>query len=190
MIDINKEEIKIVLLSPVYDLSDFDCGDNDLNEFIKEDALIWQKVHLARIYIMIYKEQQVVGFFFLSNDAIKLKSDERENTPQLKGKILSEFPSVKIGRLAIDKRFQGKKLGDKLLKIAIAFARKGYKLFGCRFVTVDSYVNAVKFYEKYGFVRNEHDKHKKKDHYVSMRFDLLNEEVSEEELRKLGIIKI
>jgi len=187
MVTIDTKEIRVVQLTSVYNVSNFDCEDDDLNEFIIKDALITQKIHLARIYLLLYKEEQVLGFFSLSNDSIKLKPDEKYGTPKLENKKrLREVPSVKIGRLAVDKKFKGNGLGEKLLKIAIAFARKGHKLFGCRFITMDSYHSAVGFYEKYGFVKNEHKTYTKKDDYVSMRFDLLNESLSEEELKNLG----
>ena len=82
---------------------------------------------------------------------------------------------MKIARLAVDKRYQKKKLGSIIVLIAVGLIRKEIsKILACRFVTVDSYHSKVDFYKKFGFVINEHSKYKKKDTYVSMRFDLLN----------------
>lgn len=166
------EDIRIAPLSKIFDISNFDCGDGDLNEFLKKDAFGYQTKLLAKIFLIIYQER-VIGFFSLSTDAIKLKTDEIERKGNL-DTSLCEYPSMKIGRLAVDKNFQSKGLGHLILKIAVGTIRKITRSTGCRFITVDSYHAKIGFYEKAGFIINEHDKYKKKFDYVSMRFDLFN----------------
>jgi predicted GNAT family N-acyltransferase len=186
--EILDKEIQVVPLSQIHNTSDFDCEDSDINEFLKRDALLYQKIQLAKIYVLIYREN-IVGFFSLSTDSIKLKNDEKVSSPKLKTKRLCEFPAVKIGRLGIDKRFKEMGFGKRLLMIAIGLIKQ-HKIFGCRFITVDSYPKVVNFYSKYGFIKNEHEKYTNKDDYVSMRFDLLNESLSEEELKNIGLKEI
>ena len=54
-------ELDIVKLSVGFDLSIFDCGDNDLNSFLKEDALPCQNASLAMTYLCLYKNQVVLS---------------------------------------------------------------------------------------------------------------------------------
>ncbi len=60
-------------------------------------------------------------------------------------------PSVKLGRLAIDKSLKGSGLGSQLLNYIKILFISGNKT-GCRFITADAYKHAAEFYTKNGFV--------------------------------------
>ncbi|MBU1004890.1 MAG: GNAT family N-acetyltransferase [Nanoarchaeota archaeon] len=163
-------DIKVVGLSRVFNLSDFNCGDDDLNDFIKNDAFGYQDKKMTSTILIIEKDK-VIGFFSLSADAIKLGNLEKDQCDNLKPQ--EEYPSIKISRLAVDKSLH--RIGKLIIQIAVGIIRNMVSnVIGCRFITVDSYNEKVDFYKNFGFVFNEHSKYKKKDHYISMRFDLLN----------------
>lgn len=167
------EDIKLSKLSREFDLSKFDCGDPDLNEFLKEDSFEYRDNKITSTILVIYNER-VVGFFSICNDAIKLKLDEKSGCG-LNKKPLQEYPAVKIARLAVDLSCQKKNLGTTILKMAIGYIiNEISNKVGCRFITVDSYQDKINFYKKFNFIINEHSKYIKKEEYVSMRFDLLN----------------
>lgn len=166
-LELNK--IKVVKLSSVYDLKQFDCGDADLNDFIQNDAVKYEEQRLASTFLIVYGEELPSGFFSLVNDSIRLKDDE-EGVGLLE---ITEYPATKIARLAVQKEMQRKGLGQLMLQIAIALILE-CKHGASRFVTVDSYPNIVNWYERFGFTRNLHSKYQKKDDFVSMRYDLLN----------------
>ena len=48
----NKEHIQLRRLEETDCLSKFDCGDDDLNDFIMTDAFLYFKVRLATSYIL------------------------------------------------------------------------------------------------------------------------------------------
>ncbi len=50
----------------------FDCGVQDLNEFLKDDALKHQKERIAATYLCFY-EHEFVGYFSWLTDAIEIK---------------------------------------------------------------------------------------------------------------------
>ncbi|MCC8070600.1 MAG: hypothetical protein LIO90_02215 [Bacteroidales bacterium] len=50
-------------------LGNFDCGDTDLNEFLKEEALAYQEKRIAFTYLIL-SEDEVIGYFSLLNDKI------------------------------------------------------------------------------------------------------------------------
>lgn len=159
-------ELDIVKLSTGFDLSAFNCGDEDLNSFLKDDAITYQKGSLAVTYLCLYKNQ-IVGYFSLSSDSIRLDIEEKEIMPEPKRR-LGEYPAVKIGRLAVHKRG----IGTFLIKAAIGKIAGGIiKEIGCRFVTVDAYDQAINFYRKLDFVQNLA---KKRKTGLSMRYDLID----------------
>ncbi|MFH0876060.1 MAG: GNAT family N-acetyltransferase [archaeon] len=164
-------DISIVKLSKIHDLSKFDCADNDLNDFLKNDALTYQEKKLVTTTLLVYQEK-VIGFFSMCSDSIRLQEEEKENCDI--HKPLREYPAVKFARLAVDKEFQSKNLGKLIIKLVIGLVINEFsERVACRFITVDSYSNKVSFYQLFSFIENT-DRHYKKDNYVSMRFDLLN----------------
>ncbi len=163
-------ELDIVKLSVGFDLSIFDCEDNDLNSFLKDDALIYQNGSLAITYLCLYKNQ-IIGYFSLSSDAIRLDIGEKEAMPEPKRR-LGEYPAVKISRLAVHKDFRKRVVGTFLVKAAVGkIAGAIIKEIGVRFVTVDAYEQATEFYKKLGFTQNLA---KKRTSGLSMRYDLID----------------
>jgi len=164
-------DIKVSPLSKLYKLDDFNCGDQDLDEFLKKDSFGYQDNGIANVYLVIFNDM-VIGFFSLQNDAVKLELEEKDKAAIEKPH--TEYPASKIGRLGIDKTFQGKGLGKLIIQIAIGLIRQAKKYSACRFITVDSYLKSVNFYKRCEFEINRHKEYTSRRHYVSMRFDLLN----------------
>ena len=68
------EHFQIRKLSKDENIRDFDCGDEDLNEFLIKDAPLYQKALLANTYIIENKENGSIGAYFsLANDRIAIK---------------------------------------------------------------------------------------------------------------------
>ncbi len=165
---ISPGEVEVKEMSSYYGLQEFDCGDEDLNEFLKSDSLVYKQQLIAKTFIVIYQEK-IVAFFSVMNDAIKLNLQETKQTRQLSR--LHEYPSLKIGRLGVDKRFERRGLGALCIKFVMGLSTNINSVSACRFITVDSYLESRGFYEKLGFVRNL--MYEKKRDFVSMRLDLL-----------------
>ena len=170
--NINFNEIQVHRLSHIHDTSNFDCGDNDINDFLKEDALKWQDKRLAVTRIFVYNEE-IIGFFCSSADSLKLKTKERKEESKLHEKRIREIPAIKIGRLGRSIKYKNYCLGIFILEWAIGYVLEISKQTGVRFVTVDAYPRKTEWYEKIGFKRNLHkDYNERKD--VSMRYCLYN----------------
>lgn len=166
---IETKEIRVEKLFKLHKTEDFDCGDYDLNDFLRNDALVYQEKKIAVTFIFSYHEK-IIGFFCCSSDAIRLKEEEKK-TDNLCGKQIHDFPAIKVGRLARDKVFSKQKIGSFILKSAIGYVESLSNSVGVRYVTVDAYPQRAKWYQDHGFVCNLEKKGKK---YASMRFDLFN----------------
>lgn len=151
-------DYEIRKLGPNNKVTQFDCGDDDLNDFILNDAPLYRKTLLATTYILENKVTgRVVAYFSVANDRISIK-DFPTNTDFnrfrkhkfVNEKRLKSYPAIKICRLGIDKTVQGKQIGTFLIDfIATLFVTDNKS--GCRFLTVDAYSQAIPFYLKNDF---------------------------------------
>jgi hypothetical protein len=170
---IDVSQIEAVALSEIYDISKFDCGDADINDFLKNDALVHQAERIANTILFVYKNQ-ILGFCSLAADAICLDLDEKiESIPnQGSMKRYPQYPAVKLARFGRDVKYRDMNIGrDVILRWTIAHV-KSLKV-AVRFLTLDAYPKRVAYYEDLGFVRNLHKKyHRTEEDPVSMRLDL------------------
>ncbi len=173
---IDFSQIKAVGLSKIYDLSKFDCGDDDLNDFIKNDALRYQSKKLTTTILFFFQEN-LIGFLSIVADSLKLNLDEKESY-NLHQKKLEDIPSIKFARLAVDKNYQKQSIGSNILKWGIGYALDCSDRIAIRFITVDAYPNRRIFYEKFNFRINQNRHYLKKVNHISMRYDLLNKETN------------
>lgn len=149
--------------------SDFDCGDPDLNEFIKTDARNHQAGKIAQTYLLI-QGTKIVCYFCLSTDSIQLGESESRKF-RSKGFGYPSFPALKIGRLAVAKEFQRAGIGRMAVLAAQGAASNVQAFAGCRFLTVDAKPGAFGFWERLGFNRNLKENLRARE-TESMRFDL------------------
>lgn len=61
--------IRIEKLTDNHNLTSFDCGDVDLNEFLTDDAIPFQEKRIATTYIVIINDR-VAAYFSLLNDKV------------------------------------------------------------------------------------------------------------------------
>lgn len=136
----------------------FDCGDDDLNDFILTDAPLYRKEKLAVTYLVVGREDgRVIAYFSLVNDRISTADfDSRTLYNRFSRRFnnrkrLRSYPAAKIGRLAVAVDMKGEKIGSILLHFIKLYFTADNKT-GCRFLTVDAYKAAVPFYQRNGFV--------------------------------------
>ncbi len=144
---------RIEKLTERHNVSSFDCGDEQLNEFLKEDAITYQNGKVAVTYLY-YTENQLIGFYCLLNDSIELTGKPKKVLDKL-GKRQRSYPAIKIGRLGVYKEYPRKGIGSEMVKIIIGQALSHSERIGCRFITVDAYntPKVLSFYLKNGFKR-------------------------------------
>lgn len=140
-------------------VSSFDCGDEDLNEFILHEAPPYAEALLAVTYVAEHIANKTTdAYFSLANDKIALSDFENKTLFNrfrkrrfVNEKRLKSYPAAKICRLGVCLGARDQHLGSTLLNFIKSFFLTKNKT-GCRFLTVDAYAAAVPFYMKNGFV--------------------------------------
>ncbi|SJM89862.1 Acetyltransferase [Crenothrix polyspora] len=126
----------------------FDCGIAELNLYLQQFANQDQKRGLARVYVLA-EQDYIIGYYSIS--AHSIPADRLPSNRKLG--VYQEVPFLLLGRLAIDKPYQGQGYGGNLIfhtfKTTIETAEK----VGIQGIIVDAKdENAARFYQKFGFI--------------------------------------
>lgn len=140
------------------DLSSFSCSNEDLDDFLHNDAKNYTSQLLGVTYLFRENESnRIVCFFTLANASLTLEDLSRSKKKKVDGSIphpkrRMSYPSVLLGRLGTSSDFQGKGIGQETLDFIKTWFRFENKT-GCRFIVVDAYNDeqVLRFYEKCGF---------------------------------------
>ena len=154
------DKLSFLLLTDNHTIKPFDCEDDDLNDFLFNKALLYQKELLATTFV-VESEERTLGYYSVLNDSLQLKEEDFPSKSKYK-KFLSHLiphpkrhlksvPAVKIGRLAIDKTYKGKGLGKMIMQNLMDECIELNKKIACRLITVDAYKGALTFYQQLGF---------------------------------------
>ena len=136
------------------DITDsFDCGQPHLNEFIHKYARQDQRRMLGVTYVAVCcnDPNRVIGYYTLANTSVP-----RQGLPQeiLRGMPkYQSLPAILLGRLAIDKRHQRKRLGELLLSRCFENCLLLAGFSGARYLIADVKESSVTWYERYNFRR-------------------------------------
>jgi GNAT superfamily N-acetyltransferase len=104
-------------ISKLHDREAFDCGEAELNEFVRRHARQSNETGGAKTFVAspVGDESRVLGFYSLSPASI-----DYARTPALLKKGLARYdvPVFRLARLAVDRTVQGQGLGGQLLLAA------------------------------------------------------------------------
>jgi len=142
--------MQILPLTGSHDRQDFDCGRQELNDWLRQVARQHQDRGLSKTFVAILEEapDRICGFY-----ALTLAELENQSLPSAwRKKLPRRIPGVRLGRLAVDLRYQGKGLGDLLLVNALTRARKIHTEAGGIGLFVDAIdAEAAGYYQRLGF---------------------------------------
>ena len=144
----------IELLDKIHNRNDFDCGNELLNNYLKTQAGQDAKRKLSACFVLTQTETNAIkGFYTLSNNSIPLNSFPT-NIIQKLPKSYTSIPTTLLGRLAIDKKYQGQGIGKILLIDALKRSFQNAQIIGSFAIVVDPIdENADAFYTKYDFIK-------------------------------------
>jgi hypothetical protein len=163
-------------LSSVDLLTGFDCGIEEYNKYLIEDASRHQNEHFALTWLLRERVTDgVVAYMSLISNSVRISLAERAwhslDYP------FKTFPAVKIAKLAVNKvmRERYERIGTFMIHNALLLAQISGRYSACRFLTVDADIEhnegVVEFYKKNGFYPNE-EMNNKRSKTISMRKDI------------------
>jgi GNAT superfamily N-acetyltransferase len=128
-------------------LQGFDSGTPSLDEWLKRRARANQASGASRCFVVSDKDQ-VIAYYALASGAVATSGVSgrfRRNMPD-------PIPVAILGRLAVDRRFQGHGLGRALVKDAILRVTQAAEIIGIRGIIVHAVSSEAKaFYHAVGF---------------------------------------
>jgi GNAT superfamily N-acetyltransferase len=145
-----------VAIEPSDIASGFSSGKHSLDDYFARHALANDRSGIGRAYVRRKDESDptdlpsILGFYTLS-----MASAESSHVARALEKRLPKYPMpvALIGRLAVDKRARGRRLGEALLLDALRRVIDASALVGCIGIIVDAKdESAEAFYAKYDFI--------------------------------------
>lgn len=135
-------------LAEVHDLSLFDSGEPSLDEWLRRKAYANQIAGGSRTFVTSMTGGAVVGFYSLAAATLS----HADATGALRRNMPEPIPMLLLGRLAVDRRFQGRGLGDALVRDALLRCFQVSQHVGARGVLVHALSErARRFYESWRF---------------------------------------
>ena len=141
-------------IEPADPPSGFTCGKHPLDDYFRRHALANDATGIGRAYVLLRAPDDdddalpaVLGFYTLSMALVA----STEVAPHLTGKLPKyPLPVALVGRLAVDERAQGRRIGERLIVDAMERVVDAAELVGCVGMIVDAKdESAEAFYAKY-----------------------------------------
>lgn len=136
-----------------HDRASFDCGDADLDTYLKRYARQNHDSGGAKCFLAVPTDEptRILGFYTLSPASL-----DYARTPALAKRGLGRYdvPVFRLGRLAVDRTTQGRGLGGSLLlRAAARCIRVAQEVGGVALLIDAKNDHAAKWYEGYGALR-------------------------------------
>jgi GNAT superfamily N-acetyltransferase len=140
-------------LNSLHRIEDFDSGNSQLDDWLKRRAMKNELEGASRTYVLSTREV-VVAYYCLANGAVA----QAAATGRVRRNMPDPIPVMVIGRLAVDRHWQGKGIGRALLRDAILRTLQAAEIAGIRAILVHAISeDAKQFYEKCGFTASPVD---------------------------------
>ena len=140
----------------------FDCGVDDLNDFFAKDVITYEKDLMGKTYCWLdnSNDRKIIAMVTLANASIQ--TTHLPNNPKRHlhkaiayNKQGRTYPAVLIGRLGVDKSYQGAefRIGAQIMDFIKDWFISADNKTGCRFILVDAVNNShtLIYYERNGF---------------------------------------
>lgn len=140
------------LLRANHYISNFSCGEQDLDDWFKKRAMKSQTRSHTKIYVVTDSEtKQVIGYY-----AIAMGSVQREDSiASFRRNAPNPIPVLVLARLAVHLDYQGYAIGTGLLKDCILRSVQAMNIVGGAGILVHAIDESAKsFYKKFGFTES------------------------------------
>lgn len=132
-----------------HDRAAFDCDSEPLTRYLREQAGQDIKRRVAACWVALADPRRIAGYYTLASASVVLG-----DLPPSTAKKLPRYPSVptiRMGRLSVDKAFKGQGLGGALLADAIERATRA-EIAAYALVVDAKDGAAASFYTHHGFI--------------------------------------
>ena len=152
-------------------ISRFSCRDTDVETFIKDKAIDFERRNKSRTYLIIDDSNNtLLGYFTLSLKALQFGANVSKNTIKSIDGFSKDIRAVGItliGQFGKDSELAKDIDGGTLFNICIETVYKAHKIVGGRFVMLEcrDIENVVSFYKRHGFEPLQYDA---TDNYMQM----------------------
>ncbi|MCF6317897.1 MAG: GNAT family N-acetyltransferase [Proteobacteria bacterium] len=145
----------VTLNKKIHDRASFDCGEPELNLFLQTKAAKHMQIGISKTLVMsVITAKDKVKSPICSYYTISPSSIKRQTLPKNIGKKFPHYPVpvFLIAQLAVDKNYQGQKLGRITLVKALEYLWCVNAEMPAYAVIVDCLTDdLIKFYTKFGF---------------------------------------
>lgn len=114
-------------LQPEDDASEFACGDDIKDEWIRRHALANHLAGGSRVYVTT-RGARIAGFYALAAASIQ----RADATPRARRNMPNPVPAILLGRIAVDQKEAGQGLGTWLLRDAVLRTLQAAEVVGVR----------------------------------------------------------
>lgn len=132
------------------DVDGFDCGNQELNEFLTTEEVVHYQEEWYGFTYLVYRASDwaLVGYYTTASDALEIPDDWiRKSMSQTLG--LRKIPALLLGRLAVATPFKGLGIGSLILKHIVTEELAAPR--PARVLRLTSYPESYKWYRNRGF---------------------------------------
>ena len=138
-------------LNSHHKLDGFLCGISSLDSWLKTKARKNESARASRTYVLCDANNDVIGYYALAVGSISAGYAPRK----VKRNMPDPIPVMLLARLAMHKNYQGKGLGDALLRDALLRILQASEIAGIKAVMVHAISQrAKKYYADRSFVES------------------------------------
>jgi predicted GNAT family N-acyltransferase len=149
------QQIVVEQLAKKHDRKCFDCGIESLNRYLIQLSGQYERRHMSRTYVATKPPStEVIGYYSISSAQVDYSQVSLKQFPRHPKEI--PLPCALIGRLAVDRAYQKRGLGQFLLLHALRNVNIISDKIAITAVLIHAIdENAKRFYEQYGFLQLE-----------------------------------
>ena len=122
-------------------LNEFECREEDMENFLKNEAYKYNEDGEGNTYILINESNNIVAYYTLKANSLQIVDSESR---YMKYRV---FPAVEIARLAVDMNYEAQGIGSSLLAHIIKEVNEVKKIMGIKYIFLFSVPSALRFYK-------------------------------------------
>jgi len=141
--------VRVEVLGPQHDRASFESGVEPLDRYFRTQAGQDARKNMAAPFVLVLPDGAVAGYYTLSSTAVNVG-----DWPAATVRKLPRYPVIPatlLGRLAVDRRYQGNGYGRFLLADAL-FRSVRSEIASFAIIVEAKDENALRFYERESFL--------------------------------------